>query len=54
MVLDELQRFDIQTYAMVALVLPGAENLEEAFARQIDYVIIDRMNYNHADWVHRK
>jgi len=52
--LDELHRAGIRTYAMIAPMLPGAEGLEEILAGKIDYVIIDRMNYKHADWVYRK
>ena len=39
---------------MIAPMLPGAEGLAELLAGKIDYVLIDRMNYNHADWVYRK
>ncbi len=53
-VLEELHRCGIRTYAMIAPMLPGAENLAEILAGKIDYVIFDRMNYNHADWVYRK
>ncbi len=52
--LDELHRAGIRTYAMIAPTLPGAEGLEEILAGKVDYVIIDRMNYKHADWVYRK
>jgi hypothetical protein len=38
---------------MVAPMLPGAEGLAEILAGMIDYAIIDRMNYNYADWVYR-
>jgi hypothetical protein len=39
---------------MIAPMLPGAEGLAEILAGKIDYVLIDRMNYHHADWVYRK
>jgi DNA repair photolyase len=52
--LDELHRLGIRTYAMIAPMLPGAEGLAEILAGKIDYVLIDRMNYHHADWVYRK
>jgi DNA repair photolyase len=52
--LDTLHRAGIRTYAMIAPVLPGAEGLAELLKGKIDYVIIDRMNYNYADWVYRK
>jgi DNA repair photolyase len=52
--LDELHRAGIRTYAMIAPMLPGAESLPEILADKVDHVIMDRMNYNHADWVYRK
>ncbi|MCX6737926.1 MAG: radical SAM protein [Candidatus Parcubacteria bacterium] len=52
--LDELHQAGIKTYAMIAPILPGAEKLPEILAEKVDYVIIDRMNYHHADWVYRK
>lgn len=52
--LDELHRAGIRTYAMIAPLLPGAELLAEALAGKVDHVLVDRMNYNHADWVYTK
>jgi DNA repair photolyase len=52
--LDVLHRAGIRTYAMIAPMLPGAESLAEALEGKVDYIIVDRMNYNHADWVYRK
>jgi len=52
--LDELHQAGIRTYAMIAPMLPGAENLAEILTGKVDHVIIDRMNYHHADWVYRK
>ncbi len=52
--LDELHKAGIRTYAMIAPMLPGAETLPELLAGKVDYVLIDRMNYHHADWVYRK
>ncbi len=52
--LDELHRAGIMTYAMIAPMLPGAEDLPRALEGKVDYVLVDRMNYNHADWVYRK
>ena len=52
--LDVLHRAGMRTYAMIAPMLPGAENLAEALEGKVDYIIVDRMNYNHADWVYRK
>lgn len=39
---------------MIAPILPGAESLPLILAGKVDYVILDRMNYHHADWVYRK
>jgi hypothetical protein len=39
---------------MIAPLLPGAEKLTTILINKIDYVLIDRMNYSHADWVYRK
>ena len=39
---------------MIAPMLPGAESLAEILAGKVDNVILDRMNYHHADWVYRK
>lgn len=52
--LDELHRAGIRTFAMIAPMLPGAENLGEMLAGKVDNVIFDRMNYHYADWVYRK
>jgi DNA repair photolyase len=52
--LDELHRAGMRTYAMIAPMLPGAEDLPELLEGKIDRVLLDRMNYNHADWVYRK
>jgi DNA repair photolyase len=52
--LDELHKARIRTFAMIAPMLPGAEGLAEMLAGKIERVIVDRMNYSHADWVYRK
>lgn len=52
--LDELHQAGIKTYVMIAPILPGAEDLAELLIGKIDFVILDRMNYHHADWVYRK
>ena len=52
--LDELHQAGIRTYVMIAPMLPGAEDLAEILAGKVDFVILDRMNYTHADWVYRK
>lgn len=52
--LAELHAAGIRTYAMVAPMLPGAEGLVLVLAGNVDYIIVDRMNYHHADWVYKK
>ncbi len=52
--LDELHKAGITTFAMIAPLLPGAEGLGELLAGKVDYVLVDRMNYNYAAWVYRK
>jgi DNA repair photolyase len=52
--LDELHTAGIRTYAMIAPMLPGAEELPDLLRGKIDYTLIDRMNYHYADWVYRK
>jgi len=52
--LGELHSAGIRTYAMIAPLLPGAEKLVEELKGKADYILVDRMNYNHADRVYRK
>jgi len=52
--LAELHAQGIRTYAMIAPMLPGAQDLIPALAGKVDYIIVDRMNYHHADWVYKK
>jgi DNA repair photolyase len=52
--LDELHHAGIKTYAMIAPMLPGAAGLAGMLVGKVDYVLIDRMNYRHSDWVYRK
>jgi len=52
--LGELHAAGIRTYAMVAPMLPGAEGLGERLRGRIDYLLLDRMNYHHADWIYRR
>ena len=52
--LDELHRSRIKTYAMIAPMLPGAEDLADYLKGKVDYILVDRMNYNYADWVYKK
>jgi len=52
--LDELHRAGIRTYAMIAPLLPGAEDLAERLAGKVDFVLVDRMNHDYGNWVYRK
>jgi DNA repair photolyase len=52
--LAELHRSGIRTYAMIAPVLPGAENLMKFLSGTADYILVDRMNYHYADFIYRK
>lgn len=53
-VLEELHLAGIRTYAMIAPMLPGADELADQLSGKVDYVLIDRMNYHYGDWVYRK
>ncbi len=52
--LKELHLAGIRTYAMIAPMLPQAEELAACLRGKVDYVLIDRMNYHYGDWVYRK
>jgi len=52
--LEKLHSVGIKTYAMIAPILPKAENLVEQLGGKVDYVLIDRMNYHYADWLYRR
>jgi DNA repair photolyase len=52
--LDELHQSGIKTYAMIAPILPGAEGLVKELKAKVDYIIVDRMNYNYANWIYKK
>ena len=50
--LDELHSAGIETFAMIAPLLPKAEVLVKQLSGKADYVLIDRMNYHYADWAY--
>lgn len=52
--LEELHSAGVRTFAMIAPMLPKAEELVDTLNGKVDYVLIDRMNYHYADWVYRK
>jgi DNA repair photolyase len=51
---EALHQNGIKTYVMIAPILPEAENLVESLVGKVNYVILDRMNYHHADWIYDK
>jgi len=48
--LAKLHSEGVRTFAMVAPILPGAEGLVSALKGNVEYVILDRLNYHYADW----
>jgi DNA repair photolyase len=52
--LEELHLEGIRTYAMIAPMLPEAEGLPQLLEGKVDYILVDRMNYNHADWIYKE
>ncbi|MCX7817577.1 MAG: radical SAM protein [Syntrophales bacterium] len=49
--LDKMHSLGIRTYAMIAPILPGAEDLVKDLKGKVDYIIVDRLNYHYADRV---
>jgi DNA repair photolyase len=54
MALETLHQAGIKTYAMIAPMLPGAEDLIEVLKGKVDFILVDRMNYNNAVAIYRK
>jgi DNA repair photolyase len=52
--LEQLHLANIRTFAMIAPMLPKAEELVSKLKGNVDYVLIDRMNYHYGDWVYKK
>jgi DNA repair photolyase len=52
--LDTLHKAGIRTYAMIAPMLPGTEGLIELLQGKVDYILVDRMNYNNALSIYRQ
>jgi DNA repair photolyase len=44
----------IQTFVMIAPLLPHAEGLVDMLKGKVDDVLIDRYNYHYADWAYKK
>jgi DNA repair photolyase len=52
--LAKLHKEGIQTFAMIAPLLPKAEELVHQITGKVDYVLMDKMNYHYADNIYRK
>ena len=52
--IETLHQNGIRTYVMIAPILPEAENLIEMLAGKVDYIILDRMNYSHANRLYER
>ena len=52
--IESLHQNGIRTYVMIAPILPEAEKLIKILAGKVDYIIIDRMNYFHADKIYER
>lgn len=42
----------IRTFAMIAPILPGSEELVTQLAGKVDYVLLDKLNYHYADQIY--
>jgi DNA repair photolyase len=51
--LARLHQARVRTFAMVAPLLPGAEDLPGLLADKVDHILVDRMNYGYGAWVYR-
>jgi len=52
--LAKLHAEGINTFAMVAPILPGAEDLPSRLKGKVGNVLLDRLNYHYADWAYKK
>ncbi len=52
--LEALHAEGIETFVMIAPLLPHAEGLAEMLKGKVDHVLIDRYNYHYADWAYKK
>ena len=50
--LDVLHSRGIQTFAMIAPILPGSEGLIEELPGKVDHILIDRLNYSYANRIY--
>jgi len=52
--LRKLHSAGVKTFAMIAPLLPNAEDLATQLSGKVDYVLIDKMNYHYADWAYKR
>jgi len=52
--LGRLHDAGVKTFAMIAPLLPGAEELPAVLEGKVDHVLVDRMNYNYGAWVYSR
>ena len=52
--LSILHTAGIRTFVLIAPMLPGVEGLVGMLKGNVDYVLIDRLNYHYADWAFKK
>jgi DNA repair photolyase len=52
--LSTLHSAGLQTFAMIAPLLPEAEQLIPQLKGNVDHILIDKLNYHYADWVYKK
>ena len=52
--LEKLHSAGIETFAMLAPLLPNVEDLIPQLERKIDYILVDRMNYHYADRIYKR
>ena len=51
--LDVLHSIGIQTFVMIAPILPGSDGLIEQLTGKVDHILIDRLNYSYANRIYR-
>ena len=52
--LERLHAAGIQTFVMIAPLLPKAEGLASILPGKTSSVLVDRLNYRYADWVYKR
>ena len=52
--LGEIHRAGVRTFCMIAPMLPDSEELPALLAGKVDRLLLDRMNYTHANWIYKQ